>query len=189
MKKKARSRKGLKARATPRNHRRSNYCACDIHVFRYNDKIDDLDLVDYVEEAARTLAEKHAAVVFTSGRRTVSEQASAMAGNVVNNRKWIEQTYEQSAERDSLQKWVDEHPNARTKDQVSTGLSSIMKNWTDDQRKKLSRHFSGQAFDVNPVAGEDGKKIKDSIRNLKYLRKFLDKEGGLVIWHAEFEKA
>ena len=59
--------------------------------------IDNLDLVDFAADAARILLKAHPEVMFTSGRRTVDEQASAMAANVVKRRKWIEQTYVKSA--------------------------------------------------------------------------------------------
>ena len=110
-----------------------------------------------------------------------------MAGNVVTNRKWIEQTYKASAERDALQRWVDANPNATTKAAIAQGLSSIMTGWSDDQKSGFSAHFGGRAFDVQPVAGPAGDSIKQSIRNLPKLRKFLDQEGGIVIWHAEFD--
>jgi hypothetical protein len=158
------------------------------HALEAVSSIDDLDLVDYAKEAAKKLRDTHPSVVFTSGRRNVKEQAEAMAGNVVQNRNWIKETYLQSAERDSLQKWVDDHPGATTKAQISAGLQGIMNGWTDEQKGRLSRHFSGQAFDVRPVAGQDGKAIKTTIRGLPNLRKFLESEGGLTIWHADFEK-
>jgi hypothetical protein len=50
---------------------------------------------------------------------------------------------------------------------------------------QISKHLSGEAFDVQPVK-KDASKIKKTIRGLKGLTKFLDKEGGLVRWHAQF---
>ena len=142
-----------------------------------------LDLAEYAASAATKLKADHPTVVFTSGRRTVAEQASAMAGNVAANRKWIEQTYAVSAERDALQKWVDDNPAATTKPAIAVGLSGIMSGWTDAQRMKLSRHFAGLAFDVKP--GDDA--LKTAIKALPNLVKFLDSEGGITIWHAEFK--
>jgi hypothetical protein len=146
--------------------------------------VSDLDLADYAYSAAVELANKYPSVVFTSGRRTVSQQASAMATNIVKNRKYIEQTYAASAERDQLQNWVDQNPQAVTQTDIAAGLEGIMYQWSDAQKVKLSRHFAGLAFDVQPVAGDD---LKGAIKKLPHLVKFLDKEGGLVIWHAEFE--
>lgn len=189
------SKRGAKTRAQrqPRAAgRRQPRRFCDLYVFgpppRGADRsIDDLDLQDYVKTAAEQLLAAHPSVVFTSGRRTVKEQADAMAGNVVMNRKYIEQTYAASPERDALQKWVDDHPAATTKTAISAGLEGIMNGWNDTQKRKLSLHFSGEAFDVKPVSGSGGDAIKTTIKNLPKLKRFLESEGGLTIWHAEFK--
>jgi hypothetical protein len=149
--------------------------------------IDDLDLVDFVADAARILLTAHPEVLFTSGRRTVEEQASAMAANVIKRRKWIEQTYVKTVERDALQYWIDGHPEARTQVAISAGLETIMSGWSDDQKIRVSLHFCGHAFDVQPVAHGDA--IKKTIQSLPNLRKFLESEGGLVRWHADFVKS
>ena len=160
----------------------------ELHLFT-SWTIPELDLVDYAQSAAERLLAAIPSVVFTSGRRDSNQQADAMAGNVVSQPRWIEETYSQSQERDTLQGWVDSHPAATTKAEIAGGLVEIMSNWTDDQKKLLSRHFSGQAFDVQPVAGALGEAIKKAIQNLPNLRRFLDAEGGLTIWHADFEKS
>lgn len=182
-------------RVTVKSQRPARRPVCDSHGFMAaqpgfmasGKTIAELDLVDYAKAAAEKLLKDHPTVVFNSGRRTVKGQADAMAPNIVKNRKWIEQTYAQSAQRDALQKWVDDHPEAKTAAAISSGLVPIMDKWTDAERATLSRHFSGQAFDVQPVANGDA--IKKTIRALPNLRKFLEEEGGLVIWHADFEKA
>src|SRR5882757_1264297 len=69
--------------------------------------IADLDLVDYAEASAEKLKSDFPSVIFTSGRRNSQRQADAMAGNIAQNRKWIEQTYLVSPEREELQAWVD----------------------------------------------------------------------------------
>jgi len=148
--------------------------------------IDDLDLVDFAADAARILLQAHPEVQFTSGRRTADEQASAMAANVLRNRKWIAQTYVETAEREALQNWIDSHPETRTQAAIAAGLKSIMSGWSDDQKTRVSLHFCGHAFDVQPVA--NGAAIKRTIRSLPNLRKFLEAEGGLVRWHADFAK-
>ena len=148
--------------------------------------IADLGLVDYAQDAAAALLAAHPNVVFTSGRRSVKQQADAMAENTVENRRYIEQTYAANPESRSLQQWVDDHPEATSKAAISIGLEDIMRNWTEAQKKTLSRHFSGQAFDVQPVG--DGDAIKETIRSLPNLRQFLESRGGLTRWHADFEK-
>jgi hypothetical protein len=182
------------AQSKAKMNRRRRAFVCDCHKLNGKDFLsslalsaDDLDLVDYAKEAAETLQTAHPAVVFTSGRRTTREQANAMAGNVVQNRKWIEQTYVASDERDALQTWIDGHPEATTSSAISDGLFAIMDTWSDIQKAKVSRHFSGQAFDVRPVSGKPGDEIKATIKGLARLRKFLESEGGLTIWHADFE--
>jgi hypothetical protein len=148
--------------------------------------IDELNLADFVAEAAQILLRAHPEVVFTSGRRTVKGQADAMACNVVHHRKWIEQTYVKTAERDTLQRWIDNHPEAATQITISAGLESIINDWRDEQKGRISLHFCGQAFDVQPLVNGDA--IKKTIKSLPNLRKFLESEGGLVRWHADFEK-
>src|SRR6185503_21125015 len=73
--------------------------SCDFRIFSQSLSGNDLGLVDYAQEAADELQAEFPDVVFTSGRRTVSQQANAMAGNVVQNRNWIAETYVASQER------------------------------------------------------------------------------------------
>lgn len=160
---------------------------CDSSLFALGLSIDDLNLVDYAKTAAQTLQSQFLDVVFTSGRRDVAQQARAVAGNVVQNRDWIKETYLASPERDALQGWVNSNADATTASAIAAGLAGIMSSWTDDQKSRLSRHFSGQAFDVQPMTGSHGDDVKVAIKALPNLRKFLDNEGGLVIWHADFE--
>lgn len=147
--------------------------------------IEKLDLSDTAKKAAYELKKKYPSVVFTSGRRDKEGQARAMAGNVVSNRNWIKQTYKQSEARDACQKWVDDNKDKKTKKEIGDGLTETLNGLTDEQVSKLSKHLSGDAFDVQPV-DKDADEIKKTIRGLPGLDKFLDKEGGLVRWHAQF---
>lgn len=149
-------------------------------------EIEALNLADSVKKAAYALKKKHPAVTFTSGRRTKHEQAYAMAGNVVENRKWIEETYVASKVRDACQKWVNDHADKKTKDEIGAGLAEVLDGFTDAEAAVLSKHLSGMAFDVQPVTA-DADAIKKSIKGLEGLDKFLEKEGGLVRWHAQFK--
>lgn len=157
-------------------------CRIFAHTVTTSLDVAELDLAEHAKAAAVALKKKYPSVVFTSGRRTVSEQASAMAGNIIRNRKWIEQTYAASSERNTLQKWVDDHPGATTRTAIAQGLETIMTGWTVNQLLKLSRHFNGLAFDIQPATQE----IKDYIKSLPHYVKFLDNEGGITIWHTEF---
>lgn len=156
--------------------------------FQAFSSIDDLDLAASAKAAAQSLLEQFPNdVKFTSGRRSIERQASAMAPNVVKNRNWIEQTYKASPQRTALQKWVDDHPAATTAATIAAGLESVMKSWTEAQQRNFSRHITGDAFDVQPVAGAQGEKIKQALAKLPKLNWHTFKEGGLEIWHAQFD--
>jgi hypothetical protein len=149
-------------------------------------EIEALKLEPTARTAAYTLKKVHPSVNFTSGRRSKEDQARAMASNVVRNRKWIEETYLNSPLRKKCQDWVDNHPNKRTQADIQQGLISVFNASDDDDLGKFSKHLSGMAFDVQPVEN-NAEKIKQTIRGLPGLDKFLEKEGGLVRWHAQFK--
>ncbi len=148
-------------------------------------EIEALDLATTARAAAYALKAAHPAVHFTSGRRNKGDQARAMAGNVVKNRKWIEETYAASDLRTALQKWVDDNPKVTTSAEVAAGLLGVFDAATEEAVGKFSKHLSGEAFDVQPVT-LDAEAIKKTIRGLAGLGKFLETEGGLVRWHAQF---
>jgi hypothetical protein len=147
--------------------------------------IEEMQLTPVAKNAATILKSKHPNLVFTSGRRSVKQQAHAMAANIVSlhDRKWIGKTYLAGAK---LQAWVDAHPQAKTVDALTDGLEQTMNAMTEVERTKISRHLTGRAFDIRPVV-QNAKKIKADIRTLPGLHKFLDREGGHVRWHAQFE--
>lgn len=127
-------------------------------------------------------------VVFTSGRRDLESQARAMAVNTLQNRQWIGQTY-LAAHR--LQEWVSENPDARTIEQVSDGLYTTMLAMSDRELLLVSKHLTGDAFDVRPMMQQGlptryGSLILDAIRSLPGFQKLLTIEGGLDVWHAQF---
>ena len=145
--------------------------------------IDEMNLAPTAKAAAKLLLGKHPNIEFTSGRRDVRQQAHAMAGNVTHDRKWIGNTY---IKGQKLQAWVDAHPEAVTVDQITAGLTQVMNTMSEDERSKISRHLTGRAFDVRPQK-QNAKAIKADIRALPGLNKFLEQEGGLVRWHAQFD--
>ncbi len=148
-------------------------------------EIEALDLGSTARSAAYALKKAHPEVQFTSGRRNKADQARAMAGNVVSNRQWIEQTYAKSTARTRCQEWIDANPDATSKTEIAAGLLGVLNELSDAQLALFSKHLSGDAFDVQPVETE-AEAIKATIRSLAGLGKFLDKEGGLVRWHAQF---
>jgi hypothetical protein len=147
--------------------------------------IEALDLSDTAKKGAYELKRQYPAVVFTSGRRDKAAQASAMASNVVLNRNWIKETYASDDASIACQKWVDDNKDKTTKGDIADGLKGVMDGLTDAQLGQLSKHLSGDAFDVQPV-DKDADGIKKAIRGLPGLGKFLEKEGGLIRWHAQF---
>jgi hypothetical protein len=147
--------------------------------------IEALDLAPVARAAAYALKRLHPGVVFTSGRRDKLAQARAMAANVVRNRQWIVQTYLPSPVCAACQKWVDEHPQAVTQEAIQQGLIGVFDSIGEAELGRISKHLSGEAFDVQPVAA-NAEAIKASIRALEGLTKFLDREGGLERWHAQF---
>ena len=76
--------------------------------------IESLNLSPKAKKAAEQLLKEYPDIVFTSGRRDLAGQAHAMAGNVVKKRDWIEKTYATNDASKACQKWVDDHPEAKT---------------------------------------------------------------------------
>src|SRR6266567_4439024 len=124
--------------------------------------IEELQLEPIADQAARLLQQKRPDIEFTSGRRTVAQQAHAMAANIVSlhDRQFIGRTYLAGAK---LQQWVDAHPNAVTIDAITAGLLEVMNAMADAEVLKISRHLTGRAFDVRPVA-QNAEAIKADIR-------------------------
>jgi hypothetical protein len=149
--------------------------------------IESLNLSPTAKKAAEQLLKKHPHdIVFTSGRRDLAGQAHAMAGNVVKKRGWIEQTYRANDASKACQKWVDDHPEAKTQKEIAAGLLATFKQ-LGPKAGQISRHLTGDAFDVEPVKDKDkADAIKKSIKELPGLKQFLDHEGGLEIWHVGF---
>jgi hypothetical protein len=143
-------------------------------------EIDKLHLQPDVAEKALQLRHAAPGVVFTSGRRTVAEQAHAMATNVAVKRHFIQQTYVDSPAIRQLQHWVDSHPEARSVSEIAAGLEKVMNSLSDEERLHISKHLTGRAFDVKPHSVPEA-----SIRALDPV-KFLTHEAGLERWHVQF---
>jgi hypothetical protein len=147
-----------------------------------------LNLTPKAKAVAEDFLRLHPSAVFTSGRRGVDDQARAMAGNVQKNARWIEQTYRATAESRALQAAVDADPRKMLSADIAARLVAVMRGWSDEQRARVSKHFSGDAFDVQPREDEEGRAQLATLRRLVAAAggKFLDREGGLVRWHAQF---
>ena len=148
--------------------------------------IERLDFAPAAKRAALLLHEAHPEVHFVSGRRTLARQARAMARNIVEStdRKWIEKVYLAAA---PLQAWVNDHPEATTVDVLAAGLDETLRGMSPAEQTRVSKHLSGDAFDLRPVRGEAEAAIREAIRGLPGLVKFIDREGGLERWHVQFQ--
>jgi hypothetical protein len=141
--------------------------------------IEDLDLAPDAKAAAESLVQQFGAeIVFLSGRRDSAGQARAMAPHIVDDRQWIRKTYKDPVVAGELQRWVDDHPETTTAAAIAAGLLSVMQTWDAAKLRRLSWHFSGDAFDLKRVPDPDGATIKAAIRQLPNFDSFLDKEGG-----------
>jgi hypothetical protein len=162
-------------------------CAIGHEAFaRGTQNIDSLKLSPKAKKAAEILLKKHPDIVFTSGRRDLEGQARAMAGNVVKKRDYIKNTYSKNEASQACQKWVDDHPDAKTQKEIAAGLLETFKK-LGPKVGQISKHLTGDAFDIQPVNDkEKADAIKKSIHELPGLQKFLEKEAGLERWHAQF---
>ena len=148
-------------------------------------KVDALNLnpnqVAY--SAALALLQAYPTLNFTSGLRTLPDQARAMSQNVARNRQWIAQTYAPSAGRDVLQAWVDTNPTVTNPVDIAAGLLQTM-NTNPGMTKSISKHLTGDAFDIQIDPNINPADIRSII--VSHGGTFLDTEGGLPIWHAQF---
>lgn len=149
-----------------------------------------LQLRGNANAAALEFSSAHPMATFTSGRRTRSEQACAMAKNILKaGRRWIANTYRDSVVSRTLQQWVDAHPESKTKKAIARLLEAAMALFTDDELVALSHHFSGDAFDVAiPEAKLERAAQLSTLQVLaeRYGGKFITHEGGVDVWHLQF---
>jgi hypothetical protein len=147
--------------------------------------IEGLNLTRETRDLAYELKDRFPTVRFTSGRRNVSGQLRAMAGNVVKVRSFIKQVYKDSPLVRALQAWVDAHPEATTEAQIQAGLQSVANTFPIADVEALSKHTAGQAFDVQPVNGDLGNQITNFLRDkaINNGGKFFNREANQRRWH------
>lgn len=124
-----------------------------------------------------------------SGRRTVDEQAQAMAYNVCRNPRWIALTYVVSPVALACQAWVNEQTLPINFYSASKGLCGIMESFRPEELIHLSWHLTGDAFDVEPT---ENALMSKTLAMLLAHRiadggqgRFLTTEGGLPRWHVQ----
>lgn len=130
---------------------------------------------------AEDLLKKCPNAVLTSGGRDILGQAKAMADNIVSSKKrdWIQRTYKDSTAKTLLQNWVNAHPEAVKSYDIQKGLFATMSEMPSTQIALISKHLSGDAFDVRP--GD-----QCTYLFLYALPGFINGENGVNVWHIQF---
>lgn len=153
-------------------------------------KIEEMDLIEPALSAAQELQRRFPAVVFTSGRRTLEQQAHAMATNIaVAGRDWVTRTYRPSPPRAACEDWLERNPSVKDIAGIAAGLLSALRIVPVAELGLLSSHLGGLAFDIQPMAGPTGAAVLAACRGLAGLERLLTNEGGLVRWHLQFREA
>jgi hypothetical protein len=149
--------------------------------------IERLQLVGAAKKGAAQLKKEFPSIVFLSGKRSVSEQAHAMADNIVSSgrRNYIRTVYKASSARTKLQNWVDQHPQATTVAAIASGLERTLEAMEPGEQHLISKHLTGEAFDVQPPS-HDAERIKAAMNALPGRSFFTTSEGGLTRWHVQF---
>jgi len=128
-------------------------------------------------------------LVFTSGQRDFYGQASAMAANVAasGDRQWISKEYLYRPIADALTAWLVANPTVIARGAMANGLAGVLRTFPPAELGKLSRHLSGDAFDVLPLpdAKDPGVKAWLTARAAEGRVKFLTKEQKLDRWHVD----
>jgi hypothetical protein len=139
----------------------------------------DMNLQPDVADKARELEMLAANVVFTSGLRTVAQQASAMATNETQSPGYVQETYAESDAKEAILAWLSANPGADLPT-MTQGFEDVLNGLTPDQQIKISRHLTGRAFDIQPNSATE-----DQVNSLQP-QLFLTSEGGLSRWHVQF---
>lgn len=154
--------------------------------------IPELNLSPAALSAAQALAAACPGVQFTSGRRSLISQARAMSQSIAaeiaknGSRRWIAETYLPSPVCSECQAWMDENLWAKQAPEIAQGLNNIFVRMPIAEVSRISKHLSGDAFDVQPVDGPAGDAIKAALTKIAAETpgsRFLQREGGLTRWH------
>lgn len=146
-----------------------------------------LNLSPTAEPYARRLKGQFPNMQFTSGRRDLTSQCSAMASNVVSRRNWIIDTYSDTPLILAMQRWVNNNPSARTRAAIATGICGVARTFPIADQNRISRHVGGDAFDVQRGDPALQRALAAIVTERGSSRaKFLTNEGGLEIWHLQF---
>jgi len=152
---------------------------------------DQLNLTGSALYAATKIKERFPGVVFTGGTRTLDSQARSVAQNIFRsqNSGWVGATYRDSSfirilNQEIIKNWALIKGNESL---ILQKVNEIFQNYNAEARS-MSKHLSGYAFDlrVNCVNYND---LNNFVRTLPGFHQFLTQEGGLAVWHLEFNEA
>ena len=166
---------------------------CLFSSFAYSQEVpfDQLNLTGSALYAATRIKEKFPSVVFTGGTRTLDSQARAVAQNIYRsqNSSWVGATYRDSSFIRKLNQEIINNWDS-IKGSESLILQTVNRVFESDNAgaRLMSKHLSGYAFDlrVNSVNYND---LNTFVRTLPGFNQFLTQEGGLTVWHIEFNEA
>lgn len=140
---------------------------------------------------------------FRRGYRDLHGQARDMAPNVRRNKEWIKQTYTRTdrpsyAIACALQEAVYRHVDVNDVRAIEEYLYQVLVSRADGGEisfHTIRKHGlpAAEAFDLDPLEDAGGLtpvgfEVADAIRRLPGLDAFKRREGGLVIWHAQFKE-
>lgn len=137
-------------------------------------------------EALEVALEFHALfpdAIFSRGIRTLRDQCRDMAENVSQNRMWILETYKASKPAIAAHAWVIANKHVRAVGDIADGLEFVLRTFSPLELEALSRHLTGDAFDIRPRSvRRDAREWLDAEAD-KRGATFLEREGGLVRYH------
>jgi formylglycine-generating enzyme required for sulfatase activity len=167
------------------------FCLVVSYVHSQEVPFDRLNLTGSALYAATKIKEKFPNVVFTGGTRTLDSQAKAVAQNIYrsSNSGWVGATYTDSAFIRKLNKAIIDNW-ASIKGNESLILQTVNNVFNSDNAgaRSMSKHLSGYAFDLR-VNCVNYNELNSFLKTLPGFSKFLTKEGGLDVWHIEFNEA
>ena len=160
--------------------------------------IEEMQLAPNAKRAAQMVRDTHPGVIFTSGRRDVRGQASAMAENTIRHGVgWLNSTYKNKEMVQQLEDWMESNlDKTASKQQMTEGFYQTL---VSLQAGRLAQfpHCRGDAFDIQCPRFADGRidelsvsLIRRTIEALPVelgLQLILTREGEHRVIHAQFQ--
>lgn len=142
-----------------------------------------LDLAPLMEEHAVRLLELFPSVRYTSGRRSLHQQAHAMAVNHVQDKEYLVRTYVHAAE------FLAAIENDGLEDSVDSVSEAIYNTLLEMPELIKAAHLNGDAVDLVPMETKYGISTLVGMDVISWIKAcpattdFRTREGGLRRWH------